>query len=184
MLQATKTGVTGNHRLSHSREERMTLENSTSNDEIALAGLHDAADAMSTTFDYKKPQAFDSARAAIKLAETDLLRARLVVLKTGQGENNLHYHTRSDSFWMIIRGKAAFYGPGDALIGEFGPMQGTTTPRYFRYWFKNAGEEDLEMLHVFAHAEPGKGQKTGRTDAAARKDYVPQSADSFDATQS
>jgi mannose-6-phosphate isomerase-like protein (cupin superfamily) len=161
----------------------MTTQDTTLKDDPGLAALHDAADAMSTTYAYAKPEAFDSARAAVKLAETDLLRARVVVLKTGQGENNLHYHTRSDSFWLIVRGKAAFYGPGDELIGEFGPMQGMTTPRYFRYWFKNAGEDDLEMLHVFAHAEPGKGQKTGRTDAAARKDYTPHSAASFDATQ-
>lgn len=149
----------------------------------ALAELHDKADAFATTFSYAKPEAFDAARAAVKLAETDILRARVVVLKTAQGENNLHYHTRSDSFWMVLRGKAAFYGPGDALIGEFGPMEGTTTPRYFRYWFKNAGADDLEMLHLFAHAEPGLAQKTGRTDAAPRKAYVPQSADTFDATK-
>jgi mannose-6-phosphate isomerase-like protein (cupin superfamily) len=149
-----------------------------------LAALHAKADALATTFGYLKPEAFSSARAAIKLAETDHLRARVVVLKPGMGENNLHYHTRSDSFWMVIRGKAAFYGPGDELIGEFGPMEGTTTPRFFRYWFENAGADDLEMLHVFAHAEPGIEQKTGRTDAAPRKDYVPQSADTFDATRS
>jgi mannose-6-phosphate isomerase-like protein (cupin superfamily) len=159
------------------------METTKSEDDGALAARHDAADAMSTTFAYAKPQGFDAARAAVKLAETDIMRARVVVLKTGQGENNLHYHTRSDSFWMIVRGKAAFYGPDDELIGEFGPLQGMTTPRYFRYWFKNAGEEDLEMLHVFAHAEPGKEQKTGRTDAAPRKAYVPQSADAFDAAK-
>lgn len=162
----------------------MTMDSTETKDEAALAALHDAADAMSATFAYAKPETFGTARAAVKLAETDILRARVVVLKTGQGENNLHYHTRSDSFWMVIRGKAAFYGPGDELIGEFGPIQGMTTPRYFRYWFKNAGEDELEMLHVFAHAEPGKDQKTGRTDAAPRKAYVPQSADTFDAAKS
>ncbi len=147
----------------------------------ALAARHETAEALAASYSYAKPETFSSARAAVRLAETDLLRARVVVLKTGQGENNLHYHTGSDSFWMVIRGRAAFYGPGDEPIGEFGPFEGTTTPRFFRYWFKNAGEEDLEMLHLFAHAEPGKEQKTGRTDAAPRKAYVPQSADLFDA---
>lgn len=149
-----------------------------------LTALHEAAEAMAATFSYAKPANFDSARATVKLAETDLLRSRVVVLKPDQGENNLHYHTGSDSFWMVIRGRAEFYGPGDEPIGTFGPMEGTTTPRYRRYWFKNAGEEDLEMLHLFAHAEPGEGQKTGRTDAAPRKAYVPQSADAFDASKS
>jgi mannose-6-phosphate isomerase-like protein (cupin superfamily) len=151
--------------------------------EEPLAPLHQKAEDMAATFSYAKPEAFNTARAAIKLAETDLLRARVVVLKPGQGENNLHYHTGSDSFWMVVRGRAAFYGPGDEPIGEFGPMEGTTTPRFFRYWFKNAGEDDLEMLHLFAHAEPGKEQKTGRTDAAPRKAYTPQSAEEFDARE-
>ncbi|MDX1485537.1 MAG: cupin domain-containing protein [Alphaproteobacteria bacterium] len=150
-------------------------------DPEALAALHEKAEAMAATYRYAKPEKFDTARAAVKLAETDLLRARVVVLKPGQGENNLHYHTGSDSFWMVLRGRAAFYGPGDEPIGEFGPLQGTTTPRFFRYWFKNAGTEDLEMLHLFAHAKPGKAQKTGRTDAAPRKAYTPQSAEVFDA---
>jgi mannose-6-phosphate isomerase-like protein (cupin superfamily) len=150
----------------------------------ALEELQAKAEAMAATFSYAKPENFDSARAAVKLAETDLLRSRVVVLKPGQGENNLHYHTGSDSFWMVIRGRAEFYGPGDEPIGTFGPMQGTTTPRFFRYWFKNAGEDDLEMLHLFAHAAPGKDHDTGRTDAAPRKAYKPQSADSFDARKS
>lgn len=144
-----------------------------------LEELHAKADAMQGSFGYRRPQKIDAARGSVALARTDLMRARVVILPKGKGENNLHYHTESDSFWLVIRGKVAFYGPGDKLIGEFGPMEGTTTPRFFRYWFANCGEDDLEMLHVFAYAKPGQ-TNTGRTDAAPRKDYVPQSGQTFE----
>lgn len=143
-----------------------------------LDELHAKADAMQASFGYRRPQKIDAARGSVALARTDLMRARVVILPKGKGENNLHYHTGSDSFWLVLKGKVAFYGPQDKLIGEFGPMEGTTTPRYFRYWFANCGEEDLEMLHVFANATPGQ-HNTGRTDAAPRKDYVPQSGQQF-----
>jgi mannose-6-phosphate isomerase-like protein (cupin superfamily) len=143
-----------------------------------LEELHAKADAMQSSFGYQRPTKIDAARGSVALAKTDLMRARVVILPKGKGENNLHYHTDSDSLWLVIKGKVAFYGPGDKLIGEFGPMEGTTTPRYFRYWFANCGEEDLEMLHVFAYARPGQ-TNTGRTDAAPRKDYVPQSGQQF-----
>lgn len=147
-----------------------------------LEQLHAHADAIQASFGYRRPEVIDAARGSVVLAKTDLMRARVVILPKGKGENNLHYHTGSDSFWLVLKGKVAFYGSGDKLIGEFGPMEGTTTPRYFRYWFANCGEDDLEMLHVFAHAKSGQ-TKTGRTDAAPRKDYVPHSGQQFDAAQ-
>ena len=45
-------------------------------------------------------------------------------------------------------------------------------PRYARYWFEDVGEEDLELLHVFANATPGD-HKSGRTDTAPRPDHMP-----------
>lgn len=145
-----------------------------------LEQLHRKADETQASFGYRRPQSIDAARGSVMLAKTDLMRARVVILPKGKGENNLHYHTGSDSFWLVLKGTVAFYGPDDKLIGQFGPMEGTTTPRYFRYWFANCGEEDLEMLHVFAHAKAGQSN-TGRTDAAPRKDYVPHSGQQFDA---
>jgi hypothetical protein len=53
------------------------------------------------------------------------------------------------------------------VIGEFGPGEGTITPRYSRYWFENVGEEDLEILQVAAFSEGAK--KSGRTDVSAQK---------------
>src|SRR5215208_168531 len=87
--------------------------------------------------------------------------------KKNGGENNLHYHTNAASFWIVLKGRVRFYGPNDVLIGEFGPHEGTITPRYARYWFENVGEEDLEILQVSAFSEGAKN--SGRTDAAPQK---------------
>ena len=120
-----------------------------------LIKRHEEAESRIAPFAYVRPEDFRGARGSIQLANSDLFRTRIVVLKPGEGENNLHFHTKSDSFWMVISGKARFYGPEDKLIGEFGPMQGTNTPRFARYWFENAGDEPLEMLHVTIYAKPG-----------------------------
>mgnify|MGYP003694430529 CR=1 FL=1 len=58
------------------------------------------------------------------------MRGAVQVVKKHGGENNLHYHTTSASFWMVLKGRVRFYGPDDVLIGEFGPHEGTITPRY------------------------------------------------------
>ena len=78
------------------------------------------------------------------------MRGVVQVVKKNGGENNLHYHTGIASFWMVLKGRVRFYGPGDVVIGEFGPHEGTITPRFSRYWFENVGEDDLEILQVAA----------------------------------
>jgi mannose-6-phosphate isomerase-like protein (cupin superfamily) len=137
-----------------------------------LLQLQLAAEEIVTPFSYHKPQDGMGKRASVNLCKTDLYRASVVVMKQGTGETNLHYHTGADSFWMVLKGRVRFYGPDDVLIGEFGPNEGTSTPRFSRYWFENVGEEDLEMLHVFANITPGD-HKSGRTDSVPRPDYMP-----------
>ena len=94
------------------------------------------------------------------------------IVKTDGGENNLHYHTNSDSFWMVLKGRVRFYGPDNKLIGEFGPHEGTSTPRYSRYWFENAGEEDAELLQVAAMWKTGLQESSGRTDLEPQRFQV------------
>jgi hypothetical protein len=77
-----------------------------------------------------------------------------------------------------LKGRVRFYGPGDKLIGEFGPHEGTITPRYARYWFENAGDEDLEILQVGAYADINS-DSTGRIDSAPQR-YQVHTADRFE----
>jgi len=101
------------------------------------------------------------------------------VVKKHGGENNLHYHTTSASFWMVLKGRVRFYGPDDVLIGEFGPHEGTITPRYSRYWFENVGDEDLEILQVSAFSEGARS--SGRTDVSEQRFKI-DTAEHFTAT--
>jgi mannose-6-phosphate isomerase-like protein (cupin superfamily) len=133
-----------------------------SNDE--LMHLHEAADAMVRPYSYKKPADVTTAKGRVNLAKTESVRAVVQIVKKNGGENNLHYHTNSDSFWMVLKGRVRFYGPDNKLIGEFGPQEGTATPRFSRYWFENAGEEDAELLQVSALTKPGLNESSGRTD--------------------
>jgi mannose-6-phosphate isomerase-like protein (cupin superfamily) len=83
----------------------------------------------------------------MKLAATELVGASVQILSEG-GENNLHYHSGEDGFWMVLQGRVKFYGP-DGPIGEYGPHEGLIMPHNARYWFEavtSAGE--LQILHV------------------------------------
>jgi len=132
-----------------------------------LTQRHQAAEANPVNFAYAKPTGVNSGKGFINLGRKDIVRGVVQVVKKHGGENNLHYHTTSASFWMVLKGRVRFYGPGDVVIGEFGPHEGTITPRYARYWFENVGDEDLEILQVSAFAEGAK--TTGRTDASPQR---------------
>jgi len=132
-----------------------------------LLKRHEAAEANPTKFSYSKPDGVSVGKGFVNLGRRDIVRGAVQIVKKHGGENNLHFHTTSASFWMVLKGRVRFYGPGDVLIGEFGPHEGTITPRYSRYWFENVGDEDLEILQVSAFSEGAKN--SGRTDAAPQK---------------
>jgi mannose-6-phosphate isomerase-like protein (cupin superfamily) len=101
------------------------------------------------TFKYAKPDSQDSAKAIVGLCQTDIIRGAVQVIKEG-GDNNLHSHTGMDGFWMVLKGRARYYGPDDAVLGEFGVHEGIVVPRGAQYWFESCGDEDLELLQVVA----------------------------------
>jgi len=141
-----------------------------------LLKRHQAAEADPAAFHYVKPDGVNAGKGFINLGRRDIVRGVVQVVKKNGGENNLHYHSTSASFWMVLKGRVRFYGPGDVVIGEFGPHEGTITPRYCRYWFENVGDEDLEILQVSAFSEGAK--TSGRTDVAAQR-FNPGSAERF-----
>ena len=72
-----------------------------------------------------------------------------------------------DGFWMVLAGRVRFYGPGDALIGEFGKYEGILIPRGEQYWFESASDdEELEILQMAGFE---KGAKIERVDAEPQK---------------
>jgi mannose-6-phosphate isomerase-like protein (cupin superfamily) len=147
-----------------------------------LERMHREAEATVTTFSYSKPEGVTTGKGRVELAKTGRLRGIVQIVKKNGGENNLHYHTNSDSMWMVLKGRVRFYGPGDEVIGEFGPFEGTISPAYSRYWFENVGEGDLELLQVAALHDRGN-KTTGRTDVTPQR-YQVGSSQRFTAVKS
>jgi mannose-6-phosphate isomerase-like protein (cupin superfamily) len=99
-------------------------------------------------FKYTRPE-MRTKKTFVKLARTDRMMAYVQVLSSG-GENNLHSHGHLDGFWMVLRGRARFYGEGDKLLADLGPHEGILVPRNFKYWFESASAEPLELLQIEA----------------------------------
>ncbi len=133
-----------------------------------LMQLHLAAEESWVKFSYAKPDGVSSGKGMVALGRKDIVRGVVQVVKKDGGENNLHYHSGIASFWFVLKGRVRFYGPDDVVIGEFGPMEGTITPRFSRYWFENCGEGDLEILQVaaFCVRETGEERPHRRVGAA------------------
>ena len=84
------------------------------------------------------------------------------VLQEG-GENNMHAHPAQDGIWIVLKGRVKFYGKGDVVLAELGPLQGIHIPRGFYYWFESSSPEMLEIT-------PGRGDRQEREERAAQPD--------------
>src|ERR1700759_1695480 len=89
-----------------------------------LQKRHEEAETNPVTYKYAKPDGQSVAKGFVALGRRDIVRGAVQIVKKHGGENNLHYHTSSASFWMVLKGRVRFYGPGDVLIGEYGPPEG------------------------------------------------------------
>src|ERR1043166_10150660 len=107
------------------------------------AGIRNA-----TVFKYVRPEA-KAAKTVVQLCRSDLVYANVQVISHG-GENNLHSHTALEGVWIVLKGKARFYGERDTMLAELGSLDGTNIPPGFPYWFESVGDEILEILQVEA----------------------------------
>jgi mannose-6-phosphate isomerase-like protein (cupin superfamily) len=113
-----------------------------------------------------------SSKRVLSLARTDIIRANLHLVREG-GETNLHAHPKSDGLWVVLQGRARFYGEGDAVIADIGQHEAVLIPRGFKYWFESASDEPLEILQVAASEVPMPDPAESRAD---RIDYTPPKA--------
>jgi mannose-6-phosphate isomerase-like protein (cupin superfamily) len=143
------------------------MTNATEREPEVSEETHRAAEAAIKHYSYSTPTDFARHKVSVQLGKGELVRGMIQVVKEG-GENNLHYHSNVDGFWMVLKGRVKFYGPEDVLIGEFGPQEGLVIPRYARYWFENSSDEQLEILLVQGFAQANLGE-SGRTNAEPRK---------------
>jgi mannose-6-phosphate isomerase-like protein (cupin superfamily) len=127
------------------------------------ARAKNAAPRAPQKFSYQKPEQQESGKAIVSLCQTDIIRGAVQVVKEG-GDNNLHSHTGMDGFWMVLKGAVRFYGPGDEVLGEFGPHEGIVMPRGAEYWFESCGDVDLELLQVVAFDRDVKNERVDVND--------------------
>ena len=109
--------------------------------------------------DNRFPAAFDDCLAAYRWTVRD------------GGENNLHYHLNSTTNWMVLRGRARFYGVGDVLLAELGPEQSIMLPGGSRYRFEKVGEQNLEILQMVGVDLRGDGD-SGRINVEPHKEWM------------
>jgi mannose-6-phosphate isomerase-like protein (cupin superfamily) len=140
---------------------------------------HEAAEAAIQKFRFQAPETYSGRKAIVKLCGNDRSALAVHVLGDG-GENNLHYHANVDITWMVLKGRARFYGPDDEIRGEFGPHEGMLIPAGARYWFESCGEEGLELLQIKTYTK-GRGNDK-RIDAESR-DRVKGHASQFNAAE-
>lgn len=119
-----------------------------------------AAEALVHSFKFERPDVHLEAgrKLHVKLAGTDSCRAQVQILRKG-GENNLHYHPNLDLIYMVLKGRVTFYGPGDKVLGSYGPLEGLLLPENARYWFGSEGEEEAWLLQIAGYP---KGAKASR----------------------
>jgi mannose-6-phosphate isomerase-like protein (cupin superfamily) len=99
-------------------------------------------------FRYKTPDLKERPRAITRLFASDLMCGLVQVIKKG-GETTLHSHAAMDGLWMVLSGRARFYGEGNEVIGEFGALEGVYIPRNVKYWFESVSDDPpLQILQV------------------------------------
>jgi mannose-6-phosphate isomerase-like protein (cupin superfamily) len=130
--------------------------------------FHRQAEARMQPVKYAK-RTSDRPKDIVPIAKTDRLRVAVQVVKEG-GENNLHYHTNSDTLWMVLKGRVKFYGVGDQLIGEYGQHEGILIPEGSRYWFEKTGDEELELLQMVG--TDTRGGKAERVNLEKHKEWM------------
>jgi mannose-6-phosphate isomerase-like protein (cupin superfamily) len=126
-----------------------------------------AADRVPTVFGYRKPPARDQGKEVVRLCKTPTLRAKVQIVREGAPEN-LHAHEGVDGFWMVLRGRARFFGRGNVTLGELGPHEGILIPRTIQYGYESMAAEDLELLQVLA---------LDRRGPVSRRDHAPKEYD-------
>ena len=133
----------------------------------ALVQGSDGGRLTATVFAYESPVDLAKPKGIARLCRSDIIYSSVQILAEG-GENNLHAHSAQDGIWIVLKGRARFYGKDDALLAELAPLQGIHIPRGFYYWFEKAGEERLEILQIEAI---DKTIANKRLDATAPKDF-------------
>ncbi len=109
-----------------------------------------------------KARLLEQGRTNTPLARTGNMWATLKVYASG-GENTLHTHPNEDHMFVIMQGRARFYG-AKGKETDLGRNEGIMLPAGAYYWFKAIGDEPLVLLRV--------GARANRKDPADRRNIM------------
>jgi mannose-6-phosphate isomerase-like protein (cupin superfamily) len=108
------------------------------------------------TFKYPGPQGAGGRDRAegvrsFLMVENARVISTVQVFQKGRGAG-LHADPTEDGYWLVLGGRALFYGEGEhgekALIAELGRNEGVYVPAGIKYAFENPADEPLEFLRV------------------------------------
>lgn len=115
--------------------------------------LERALDAHLKKHDLRHPQPFklrarlpSQGRGSALLAATDRMWVNLKTYAEG-GENTLHAHPNEDHLFIVLQGRAVFYGPDGESV-TFSRNEGIMLPRGCSYYFHAEEGEALVLLRV------------------------------------
>jgi quercetin dioxygenase-like cupin family protein len=93
------------------------------------------------------------------LAQTDTMQVRVKCYAAG-GENALHTHPSEDHTFVVLAGKARFWGK-DGEVATLGRNQGIMLPANCFYWFESCADEPLVLLRIGAKTMSEKKERMG-----------------------
>lgn len=115
--------------------------------------LERALEAHLKEHDLRHPQMFklrarlpSQGRGSALVAATDRMWVNLKTYAEG-GENTLHAHPNEDHVFIVLQGKAIFYGP-EGESATFSRNEGILLPRGCSYYFHADESEPLVLLRV------------------------------------
>ncbi len=89
----------------------------------------------------------EGGRRSFTMCQTENVVSTVQVLTPGD-HNDLHSHGTEDGYWLVLAGRAPFYGEGDEVIASLGAQEGLLIPAGTPYWFGSDGPEPLQILRV------------------------------------
>ena len=123
---------------------------------LSLLGKTDSNESIEPQIFRVRTQLLSKGRSDYTLARTKGLSIRIKCYAEG-GENTLHTHPGQDHTFIVMAGKAKFYGV-DGEVTELTRNQGILIPEGFYHYFSSCGDEPLVMLRISAE----KGTKGPR----------------------
>ena len=95
-----------------------------------------------------RTQLLSKGRSEYLLARTETMGIKIKCYAQG-GENALHTHPGQDHTFIVLAGKAKFYGVDDDIT-ELNRNQGILIPEGLYHYFSSCGEEPLVMMRISA----------------------------------